>query len=404
MYKIILINGIEEQNKDFLIKNLAFAGYDVSVLKDDNILDFITYLHSEKVDLIIIDLSGEGNRDNFKKLRKIKQNIEVASIPVLAITDDSAEVINRANLAGINEYIVTPIRKTDLARVGILINKYNQYSFKPGTVVFSKYKIISLLGQGASSTVYKAVEMDSSDGKLVALKIIKSNSNQKSLLKEFQRETTSLSKLSHKGIVSLIDFGCYESIFFIAVDFIEGKNLQALVDEKPLREKEALNIAIGIAEVLVYIKSCKMLHRDIKAENIIITQQGYPLLIDLGLADSENSQPDWSTNEINGTPLYLSPEYIDGQDISIQSDLYALGVTLFYAVSGRFPFKARSPMAILAKHLNEQPPELIDIVSGISKEFSDLISKILVKNPEKRISLEDSLAEFKKLYEKIEKD
>jgi serine/threonine-protein kinase len=145
-----------------------------------------------------------------------------------------------------------------------------------------------------------------------------------------------------------------------------------------------------------------MLHRDIKAENIIVTPSGEPVLIDLGLADSENSQPDWSKTEINGTPLYLSPEYIDGEDITIKSDLYALGVTLFYAVSGRFPFKARSPMAILAKHLNETPPELTDVVPGISQEFSDLVNRMLIKKPEKRISLEDSLFGFKKLYKKFE--
>jgi len=401
MYKIILINGKEAENIDFLLKNLISAGYDVSVLQNHNASDFISELHSSNPDLVIIDLSGEGNNDNFKKLRKIKNTLETTSIPVLAITDDSDEAINRATLAGINEYIIKPIRKTDLTRVGLLINKHNQYSFKPGTVVFSKYRIISVLGQGASSTVYKASVEDSPNGKLIALKIIKFNSNYKSLLKEFTRETESLSKLSHKGIVKLVDFGCYEGLFFIAVDFIEGKNLRTIVTEKALLEKEVLKVAIGVAEVLVYIKSCKMLHRDIKAENIILTPNGEPILIDLGLADSEKSQPDWSTTEINGTPLYLSPEYIDGEDITIQSDLYALGVTLFYAVSGIFPFKARSPMAILAKHLNELPPVLIDIVPTVSKEFSDLISKILIKKPDKRISLEESLLEFKKLYEKI---
>jgi len=398
MYNIAFINGNIKENSTLLTKHLTSIGYDMKILGEKD--DFIAVLHKDEPDLVIVDLSGKNNENNFAKLLKIRNDDKTVEIPILALTDDSDIAINRATLAGADEYIVRPIRKTDLTRIGILINKYNQYSFKPGTIVFSKYKILSILGQGASSTVYKALEIHSNmQNKLVALKVIKHNSNYKTLLKEFNRETLTLSKLSHKNIVKLIDCGCYESIFFIAVEFVQGRDLQSIVEEHVLNENKVLKIAVDLVEALQYINSFNMLHRDIKAENIIISNDGNPVIIDLGLMDFEKNQPYWVASEINGTPLYLSPEYIDGKEISIKSDLYALGITLFYALSGTFPFNARSPMAILAKHLNENPPLLCEIVPSVSKTFSDIISKILKKNPRERISLKELSIELKKLHD-----
>ncbi|MCK5843875.1 MAG: serine/threonine protein kinase, partial [Victivallales bacterium] len=162
-------------------------------------------------------------------------------------------------------------------------------------------------------------------------------------------------------------------------------------------EETAVDLALEVAEALKYMNQFGILHRDIKPDNILISDIGEVILVDFGLSREEDQQTVSIKGEISGTPQYLAPEYIDGKKLNVETDIYSLGITLFYMVSGELPFQAGTPMALLSKQLNEKPPVLSEVTDGVSPEFAALVDSMLLKDPVERISLEDMVAELKKL-------
>jgi len=335
--------------------------------------------------LIIINISNK-HKTNVASLMEIKKHEHLSTVPLLALIDNENVTLNKNALSYVDAYIVKPIKNSDIPRIDRLINRNIKTILENGTTFNQRFKILAPLGVGGNGTVYKSLDL--TNNKIIALKIMQPTQNFKhNYLHDFQREVFSFKELSHKYIVKLIDFGFAENLFYIATKFIKGKSLKEIISNKTLEEQNAQQLALNLAEALQYIQSKNMVYRDLKPENIIITENDYPVLIDLGLAEKEHIIAINDSSEIDGTPEYLSPEYISGKDIMIQSDLYALGVTLFYSLTGEYPFNGNSPMAILAKHLYEPPPAVNSIKPEISDFFSNLIGKMLIKNPDERIPL-----------------
>jgi len=399
MAKIFIIDKENDQSNDVLLRK---GGHEL--LRSDGEGDVLTELFGFKPDVVIQNVS-RGDLSPYGRLQEWRKLPQFAGLPVLMLVDDSEEEVNLALTSGANEYVIKPIRATELtSRIGLLLHRTHMFSdeFTPGSVFASRYKILSLLGKGGDSTVYRAT--DNSTNNDVALKILKVKTEEDVFSGQFERETTQLAKLDHSNIVKLLDHGCHEGVFYVVTEFIDGQSLGDIIKQSPLMEESAVDLGLEIADALSYMNSSGIVHRDIKPDNILISDEGEVKIVDFGLSREEDQQTVSIKGEMFGTPQYLAPEYIDGKKLTVKTDIYSLGVTLFYMVSGVLPFQAGTPMALLSKQLNEQPPMLNKISSGISEEFADIVNAMLAKDPEARISIESLIERLRKLQSERDGD
>jgi serine/threonine protein kinase len=257
-----------------------------------------------------------------------------------------------------------------------------------------RYLILERLGEGGMATVYKA--NDTRLERDVAIKVIRVDQFAPAilerLLKRFDREAKSLARLTHPYIVPVIDYGDYESIPYLVMTYLPGGTLnQQLSTLMPWRE--AVRILLPIAEALSYAHGHNIIHRDIKPSNILLTEKGQPMLSDFGIAkilEGEETATLTGTGVGVGTPEYMAPEQWTGHT-SPQSDIYSLGVVFYELVTGRKPFTADTPAALLLKQANDPLPRPRSIVPDLPDRVEKVILKVLAKKPEDRYS---SMGEF----------
>jgi Serine/threonine protein kinase len=239
---------------------------------------------------------------------------------------------------------------------------------------FGRYEVIRELGKGAMGVVY--LGRDPVIGRLVALKTIRAVSEDDVEQKEFQerflREAQAAGILSHPNIVTVHDVGedSATSTSFIAMEYVEGKNLKQLVTEKTTFGFERIAEIIGqVAEALDYAHRRGIVHRDVKPANIIITPEGQVKITDFGIAKIEKSNLT-TTGQFLGTPNYMSPEQVTGDAVDGRSDLFSLGVVLYELLTRKKPFTAENLTSISYKIVHERfvPPETYD--AGIPTEFA----------------------------------
>ncbi len=399
MAKIFIVDKSGDYSHDELLHQ---GGHELKRLEGD--ADILGELFSFKPHILIQNVTGQDMAP-FCTLVELRKLPKFASLPVLMLVEDSEDQVNLALSSGANDYIIKPVRATELtSRIGALLNKQNMFSneFTSGVVFANRYKITSLLGKGGDSTVYRAVDMHTTDD--VALKILKVKTEVDDFHPQFERETTQLAKLDHPNIVKLLAHGCHEGVFYLVTEFVNGRSLGDFIRESPLTERSAVDLALEVGTALEYIGELGIVHRDIKPDNILISDAGEVKLVDFGLSREEHQQTVSIKGEMSGTPQYLAPEYIDGRPPNIKTDIYSLGITLFYMVSGVLPFQAGTPMALLSKQLNEPPPDLVDVSSGVSREFADTIKGMLLKNPDERISLEEMMTRLRTLKDSYPPD
>lgn len=267
------------------------------------------------------------------------------------------------------------------------------------------YRLLEKLGKGAMATVYKA-RQESLD-RIVAIKVLpRKFAENAEFVERFYREGRAAAKLSHNNIVQAYDVGCSpEGFHYFVMEYIEGKTLYDIMQPPPagegraFSEAEALDIIIQIADALAHAHERGLIHRDVKPKNIILTPQGVAKLTDLGLAratdDKEAAESE--AGKAYGTPYYISPEQIRGDvDIDYRADIYSLGATLYHLVTGRPPFEAESPTAVMHKHLREPlvPPDHIN--TALSAGISEIIEVAMAKRREDRYnSMRDMLEDLR---------
>lgn len=239
------------------------------------------------------------------------------------------------------------------------------------------FKRIKKIGQGALGDVYEAEQV--SLQKRVALKILKSNlAEKKSLVDNFLKEAKSAANLTHKNIVQAIAAGESFGFYYFAMEFVEGWNLKDYVAAKgPLPEKKALTVAAKIAEGLSAASSQGFVHRDIKPANIMITPDGVVKIADFGLALPPNEKA-----TAGGTPAYMAPEQFTGEgSIDIRADIFGLGATLYYLLTGKPPYSGVNAKQVLAKRLaGETPPRVKTHRPEITLRTTQFIEKLM--NPD----------------------
>ena len=267
------------------------------------------------------------------------------------------------------------------------------------------YRLLAKCGKGAMATVYKAKQV--SLDRVVAIKVLpKRLSENPEFVDRFYKEGKAAALLSHNNIVAAYDVGSTpEGYHFFVMEFIEGKTLYDIMQPPPtgegrlFSEAEALEIGIQMTDALVHAHSRGLIHRDIKPKNIILTPERVAKLTDLGLARAadDKAAAESEAGKAYGTPYYISPEQIRGDvDIDFRADLYSLGATLYHLVTGRPPFEAETPTAVMHKHLREPlvPPDHIN--TALSAGFSEIIEFAMAKKREDRYaSTKDMLEDLR---------
>ncbi len=257
------------------------------------------------------------------------------------------------------------------------------------------YRIEKRLGAGGMGEVYRARQI--SLDRPVALKILPPHlAEDESFIERFVIEARAAGKLSHQNIVAAVDIGESNGRYFFAMELVEGPTLQQVIQrEGALREPRALDVARQVARGLRQACLQGLLHRDIKPANIMFTPGNVAKICDFGLArdiaaDAGPAEP----GILRSSPAYASPEQSRGRrDLDIRSDMYSLGVTLFEMLTGKRPFAADRPEALLAKHAAEAPPEPRDLNPELTPAANRLVLRLLRKQPEQRFDSYDRLLE-----------
>ena len=259
----------------------------------------------------------------------------------------------------------------------------------PGSEI-SHYRILEELGAGGMGVVYKARDLKL--GRDVALKFLSERlTSQGSQRARFIREAQSASALNHPGICVIYDFHEEHGLSFISMEFIDGDTIKRKLRDGPFDVVAAIEYLLQIAEALGAAHARGIIHRDIKADNIIINRDGRAKIMDFGLACLAGQGDLTMEPQIAGTPYYMSPEQIQGKSIDRRSDIFSLGIVFYEMITGRLPFAGDYYLAVLYAVIHSQPQPVEDIVPGIDGRIGGVIAKCLKKNPDDRYGSCDDL-------------
>ena len=253
-----------------------------------------------------------------------------------------------------------------------------------GSVIGNRYKILEKIGNGGMATVYKA--LDQILNRYVAVKVLREEfTTDEEFIKRFNTEAQSAARLTHPNIVSVYDVGQENNVYYIVMELIQGKTLKQIIEEDGfLSWKWAVNIAIQIASALEMAHKNKIIHRDIKPHNIMITEDGVAKVTDFGIAKAVSNSTITAFGTTLGSVHYFSPEHARGGYTDSKSDLYSLGVVMYEMVTGKVPFDADTPVSVALKHMQEAPIEPIKINKNIPYAVNQIIMKAMKKDPNER--------------------
>ncbi len=253
---------------------------------------------------------------------------------------------------------------------------------KPGMYISDRYEIIEKIGAGGMADVYKAKchRLD----RYVAIKILKQEfSNDKGFIEKFRGEAQSAAALSHPNIVSVYDVGDDNGLYYIVMELVEGITLKKFIERKGrLAIKEAVGIAIQIAQGLEAAHNNHIIHRDIKPQNIMISREGKVKVADFGIAKAVSANT--YTQGAIGSVHYLSPEQARGNYCDEKSDIYSLGVTLYEMLSGTLPFAGDNTVSVALLHLQSEPRPVRELVPAVQYSLDRIVQKCMQKRPENR--------------------
>jgi serine/threonine-protein kinase len=249
------------------------------------------------------------------------------------------------------------------------------------------YEILERIGRGSMGVVYRAQQV--SLEKEVALKVLPPRLSQDPLFVErFLREARAAGRLNHPNVVAALDAGQADGFHYFAMELVSGSSLKEIVEARgPIEEREALKVAFFVAKALRHAHEAGIIHRDVKPANVMVTSDGRVKLTDLGLARKVESE-DCSLTQHGksvGTPYYMSPEQaVEERRVDARCDIYALGCTIYYALTGKPPYDAPTPSAILAKHVSAPIPDPRAVIPAISEPAARLVMHMMAKRPEAR--------------------
>lgn len=262
---------------------------------------------------------------------------------------------------------------------------------KIGMTVADRYEILEKIGTGGMSDVYRA--KDHKLNRHVAVKVLKQEfSENKDFLQKFRSEAQSAAGLMHPNIVNVYDVGEESGSHFIVMELVEGITLKKYIEKKArLSVREAVSIAIQVAQGIEAAHNNHIIHRDIKPQNVIISMDGKVKVTDFGIAKAATSNT--ITSNVMGSVHYTSPEQVRGGFSDEKSDIYSLGITLFEMLTGRVPFNGDTTVAVAIKHIQEPMPSPRDYVPEIPVSLEKIVLKCTQKSPDRRYQSAPELIE-----------
>jgi serine/threonine protein kinase len=252
------------------------------------------------------------------------------------------------------------------------------------TILSGRYRLESKLGSGGMSTVYLA--MDEVLDRPVAVKLLhREISEEADQLERFRREARAAARLSHPNLVGVIDAGEDDGRPYIVFEYIQGRTLKRRIQEEGgLPVDEAVAYAIEIGRGLTAAHARKLVHRDVKPQNVLIDPDGRAKVTDFGIARSLEQKGMTATGRVLGTTDYVSPEQAMGEDVDERSDVYSLGVVLYEMLTGDVPFRAETQVGVAMKHVNEPLPDVQAKRPEVSAALASVVDRATTKDPRDR--------------------
>lgn len=257
-----------------------------------------------------------------------------------------------------------------------------------GTKLNERYEVLDLLGEGATSTVYRG--RDLMLGREVALKILHPHVRD-TTRKRFFQEAMAAAQLNHPNVMAIYDRGEDDGRDYLVVEYVHGSPLTHFIPSPP---QLVIELGAQVADALHYAHEHEIIHRDIKPANIMVTPEQNIKIMDLGLALPREAKRVTAPGMVIGTPAYISPEQAKGKDLDRRTDIYSLGIVLYEMATGQLPFNADDITALLLQHVQQPPPPPRLIVKTIPKPLENIILKSLEKDRERRFNTSKVLADM----------
>ena len=260
-----------------------------------------------------------------------------------------------------------------------------------GTMLSGRYEVLKCVGSGGMADVYMA--KDHKLNRNVAVKVLKSEYvEDEKFLRKFETEAQAVARLSHPNIVNIYDVGIEDGINYIVMELAEGITLKEYIRKKGyLTPKETVEISTQIASAISHAHKNHIIHRDIKPQNILVSDTGIIKVTDFGIAKATSSNTVTSTATAMGSVHYISPEQAKGRFCDEKSDIYSLGITMYEMVTGHVPFDHENGVTIALMHLQNEITPPSQIRDGIPDSLEKIILKCTMKKPEERYQTADEL-------------
>lgn len=397
----------DELSQDVLRTVLRDAGYEV--IADGGEGDFGALLKTTSPDIVLLGSPAAECRERClcRDLRGTSPRRDLPIIVLLRAEEERSAQCPACRAADL--VLLKPIRPDDLRReVGILLGRSRPRGpvstrLREGQLFLGRYRILGPLGSGANSSVYRARDTHSEGQPVVALKAqhsLPAPTSGPTLLRRILREAYQHSRLDHRNIVRMLDFGHASGAYFLVMEHVDGVVLTELLSSGgPLPERRLASIGLQVAGALAYLAESDLVHRDIKASNIMIGASGRVRILDFGLARGVDGEPG-AARLFSGTPVYASPEsLLPGRRVDIRSDVYSLGVTLYLLATGVFPFSGSTEAEIRGAHLRGSFEPVGSLRPDLSSAFRRVVQRMLARNPSRRPRPADLAKAFRPLQD-----
>jgi len=261
-----------------------------------------------------------------------------------------------------------------------------------GQIIAGRYEIDKVLGQGGMAVVYRA--LDTKLDRYIALKILREElAADQEFVKRFPIEAMAAAALSHPNIVSIYDYGQDQAVYYIVLEHVDGSNLKEIINHHaPFSNDATLGMALQIADGLAAAHSAEIVHRDIKPQNILVTNSSNAKIADFGIARVAKSGT-ITASESMGSAQYFSPEQARGGYVDHRTDIYSLGIVMFEMATGQLPFDGDNVVTVALKQINDPLPDMTEINPNISPDIVRIVKKATDKSPTKRYQHIEDMAE-----------
>jgi eukaryotic-like serine/threonine-protein kinase len=273
-----------------------------------------------------------------------------------------------------------------------------------GELIAGRYELHELVGSGGMSNVFRA--HDRLLERSVAIKVLHEQfSADADYVERFRREARSVAQLAHPNIVTVIDRGEEDGRQYIVFEYVEGQNLKGLLSQGALPVDEALGYGLQIAGALDFAHKRGLVHRDVKPQNVLLTEEGEPKVTDFGIARSVDVHGMTQTGTVLGTSDYIAPEQARGEKVDQKTDIYSLGIVLYELLTGEVPYSGDNFVAVAMQHVNHPVPSLLDRRPDVPLRLDLAVQRAMAKDPDDRFeSMEELIGELERCLGELGSD